>query len=189
MRYDRHWCRHAPCVQSACAFVGVGSAVSLWPFIDQMNPNGATPPLPVTDVDLSPIESGQMIQVTWRGQPIVIRHRTREEIERVRGTPLSDLADRLARNAMLPPRTLATDDNRIKAGHDNWLVVVGLCTHLGCLLKPEPAADMAAEGISLFCPCHAARFDHSGRARSGPARTNLPVPPYPFLSPTSIRIG
>jgi ubiquinol-cytochrome c reductase iron-sulfur subunit len=176
-------------VLAACAFVGVGSAVSLWPFIDQMNPNGATQLPPVTDVDLRPIEPGQMIQVAWRGQPIVIRHRTPEEIERMRGTPLGNLPDQLARNAMLPPRTPATDSNRVKAGHDTWLVVVGLCTHLGCLLKPEPAADMAAEGIGLFCACHAARFDHSGRVRSGPARTNLPVPPYRFLSPTSIRIG
>lgn len=175
--------------QAACAFAGVGSAMSLWPFIDQMNPNVATPPLHVTDVDLSPIEPGQMIQVAWRGRPIFIRHRTRVEVELARRTPLGDLPDQWARNEILPARTPATDDNRTKAGHEHWLVVVGLCTHLGCLLKPEPAADMAAEGISLFCPCHAARFDHSGRVRGGPARANLPVPPYQFLSPTTIRIG
>jgi ubiquinol-cytochrome c reductase iron-sulfur subunit len=175
-------------VQTAAAFVGVGSALSLWPFIDQMNPNGATP-LAVTDVDLAPVAPGQMITVAWRGAPIFIRHRTPEELRLARSTPLGELRDRYARNGTLPARTPATDENRTKEGHDSWLVVVGLCTHLGCLLKPEPAPDMATEGISLFCPCHAARFDHSGRVRSGPALTNLPVPPYRFLTPTSIRIG
>src|SRR5262245_43895922 len=119
-------------VQAASAFVGVGSAVSLWPFIDQMNPNGATPRPQVTDVDLAPVEPGQMIQVAWRGQPIFIRHRMREEVELARGTPLGNLPDRFARNAMLPAGTPATDDNRTKDGHASWLVVVGLCTHLGC---------------------------------------------------------
>ncbi len=176
-------------VQTAAAFVGVGGALSLWPFIDQMNPNGATPPLPVTDVDSSPIAPGQMILVAWRGSPIFIRHRTPEEIRLARSTPLSELRDRYARNETLPARTPATDENRTQEGHDSWLVVVGVCTHLGCLLKPEPVAEYASEGISLFCPCHAARFDHSGRVRSGPALTNLPVPPYRFLTPTQIRIG
>jgi ubiquinol-cytochrome c reductase iron-sulfur subunit len=176
-------------VQTSAAFVGISGVLSLWPFIDQMNPNGATPPPPTTEVDLGPVAPGQMITVSWRGAPIFIRHRTAAEMQLARSTPLSELRDRLARNAMLPPRTLATDDNRTLMGHDNWLVVVGLCTHLGCILKPEPAADMAAEGISLFCPCHAARFDHAGRMRYGPALTNLPVPPYEFLTPTRLKIG
>ena len=176
-------------VQAAAAFVSVGGALSLWPFIDQMNPNSATPPLAVTDVDLAPIAPGQMILVTWRGKPIFIRHRTEAEVRLARSTPLTELRDRYARNEALPEKTPAADENRTQEGHDSWLVVVGLCTHLGCLLKPEPAPDMAVQGISLFCPCHAARFDHSGRVRGGPALTNLPVPPYRFLTATKIRIG
>ncbi len=176
-------------VQTAAAFVGVGGALSLWPFIDQMNPNSATPPPAVTDVDLSPIEPGQMILVAWRGNPIFIRHRTPDEVRLARSTPLFELRDRYARNETLPARTPATDENRTQEGHDSWLVVVGLCTHLGCLLTSEPDPVAAAEGTSWFCPCHAARFDHSGRVRGGPALTNLRVPPYRFLTPNKIRIG
>ena len=171
--------------QAAGAFVGVGSAVALWPFIDQMNPNPGTPPPEVTDVELGPIQPGQAIVVRWRAKPIFVRHRTREEVEYARSVPLAHLPDQFARNDALPVNTRADDANRTKEGHDNWLVVVGLCTHLGCVLK---SANSDA-GEALFCPCHAARFDISGRVRSGPARTNLPVPPYHFLTPSRIRIG
>jgi ubiquinol-cytochrome c reductase iron-sulfur subunit len=171
-------------VQAAGAFVGVGNAVVLWPFIDQMNPNNATPPPATTDVDLAPIQPGQAISVLWRGLPVFVRNRTREEIQHARSTPLADLPDRFARNQALSEKTIAYDTNRTKEGHDNWLVVVGVCTHLGCHLKSQGDA-----GEAWFCPCHAARFDLSGRVRSGPARTNLLVPPYRFLTASKIRLG
>ena len=176
-------------VQAAGAFVGVGSAVALWPFIDQMNPNDATPPLVVTDVDLAPIQPGQAISVLWRGLPVFVRNRTREEIQHARSTPLADLPDQLARNEALSKKALAYDTNRTKEGHDNWLVVVGLCTHLGCHLKSQATAGLGEASEAWFCPCHAARFDLSGRVRGGPARTNLPVPPYQFLTASKIRLG
>ena len=176
-------------VQMAGAFVAVGSAAALWPFIDQMDPNTATPPPEVTDVDLAPIAPGQAISVRWRGLPVFVRHRTRQEIEHARNVPLSDLRDRFARNEVLPAKAFASDGNRTKAGHDNWLVVVGVCTHLGCILQSSAAAGADDPGEAWFCPCHAARFDLSGRVRSGPALTNLPVPPYQFVTASRIRIG
>jgi ubiquinol-cytochrome c reductase iron-sulfur subunit len=176
-------------VQAAGAFVGVGSTLALWPFIHQMNPNDGTPPPQVTEVDLHPIQPGQMISVAWRGMPILIRHRTRQEVHLARSTPLSDLPDRFARNEALPAKSLASDANRTREGHDNWLVVVGLCTHMGCVLTSQQPPATLATGEGWFCPCHAARFDLSGRVRSGPARTNLAVPPYEFLTATKIRIG
>ena len=135
------------------------------------------------------IQPGQMITVMWRRLPIFIRHRTRAEMELARSTPLADLPDRLARNEMLPEKALAHDANRTIEGHDNWLVVVGVCTHLGCLLMFRPPGATVPTYEGWFCPCHASRFDLSGRVRSGPARTNLPVPLYRFLSRTRIRIG
>jgi ubiquinol-cytochrome c reductase iron-sulfur subunit len=176
-------------VQAAYAFVGVGSAMALWPFIDHMNPNPATPAPEMTDVDLGPIEPGQSVLVLWRGLPIFVRHRTPEEVRMARSTPVSHLVDRSARNEALPKTATADDANRIQRGHDSWLVVVGLCPHMGCLLRPEDTASALATGEAWICPCHAARFDLSGRVLSGPARTNLPVPPYQFVSATRIRIG
>jgi len=176
-------------VQAAYAFAGVGSVVAVWPLIDQMNPNTATPPPEVRDVDLSSIQPGQTVSVPWRGRPVSIRHRTSEEVQLARSTALSDLPDPFARNEALPERTPASDANRTKEGHDNWLVVVSVCTHLGCVLTSQEPAATVASGEGWFCRCHAARFDLSGRVRGGPARTNLPVPPYRFLSPTRIRIG
>lgn len=175
-------------VCAAFGFVGVGATIGLWPFFDQMNPNNATPPPETREVDLRLIQPGQAITVAWRGKPVVIRHRTSEEVRAARATPLSELIDRFARNEALPDRTPATDANRTKDGHENWIVVVGLCTHLNCLLaSTEIIAPDSTSG--WFCPCHAARFDLSGRVRGGPARTNLAVPPYRFVGPLTIRIG
>jgi ubiquinol-cytochrome c reductase iron-sulfur subunit len=174
-------------VQLACAFAGAGGAAALWPLIDQMSPNPASPPPEVTDVDLAPIEPGQAITVRWRGLPIVVRHRTAEEVRIARSTPVAHLRDRLARNEALPRSAPAVDANRTKDGHESWLVVVAICTHLGCQLRPQDSALATGEG--WLCPCHAARFDLSGRVRSGPALTNLAVPPYRFLTPTRLRIG
>ena len=182
-------CRRDFIVQAAGAFAAVGGAVALWPSVDQMNPHRGTPPPEVTDVDLAPIQPGQSITVLWRGSPIFIRNRTREEVQEARSVSLSHLPDPLARNAALPARTPADDRNRTTAGQENWLVVVGLCTHLGCILKSSEQAGRRDAEEAWFCPCHAARFDVSGRVRGGPALTNLPVPRYQFLTPTKIRIG
>jgi ubiquinol-cytochrome c reductase iron-sulfur subunit len=176
-------------VQTALAFVGVGGAMALWPFVDQMNPNRATPPPETKDVDLSAVQPGQTISVQWKGAPVLIRNRTSKEVRTARGTPLSDLPDRFARNDGLPKTASADDANRTKPGHDNWIVVVGLCTHLGCQLKSQDAAAAVTTGEGWLCPCHAARFDLSGRVRAGPARTNLTVPPYRFLTASRIQIG
>jgi len=146
---------------------------TLWPFIHQMNPDAATiaAGAPI-EVDLSPIADGQDIKVFWRGKPIYISHRTKKQIEEVRAVPVSSLPD---------PQP---DQARVKEGHDQWLVVIGICTHLGCI-------PIAHEGNydGFFCPCHGSQYDASGRIRQGPAPANLAVPPYQFVSDTKIQIG
>lgn len=127
--------------------------------------------------------------VRWRNAPIMIRHRTPEEVRMARSVRASELPDRLARNDALAKNAPAEDGNRTKEGHAKWLVVVGVCTYMSCLLKAQDAAATLTTGEGWVCPCHAARFDLSGRVASGPARTNLPVPPYTFLSATRLRIG
>src|SRR5262245_26585553 len=176
-------------IQVAQTFVKVGSVLAVWPFTDQMNPSKGTPGPEVKDVDLTPIGPGQTISVQWRGVPILVRNRTPEEVQTARNVSVSDLPDRLARNGALPKGALANDTNRTKEGHDNWLVVVGVCTHMGCKLRSEDARSAAATGEGWVCPCHAARFDLSGRVVSGPARTNLAVPRYNFVTATRIRVG
>jgi ubiquinol-cytochrome c reductase iron-sulfur subunit len=163
-------------VQAAQAFVGVGCAAALWPFIAQMNPNNGTPPPEVKEVDLSSIRPSENMTVQWRNTPILIRHRTPEEVRMARSARASELPDRFARSQALPKAAPANDDNRTKHGHESWLVVVGVCTHMGCLLKSNEAGAARAMGEGWVCPCHA-------------ARTNLPVPHYTFASATRIRIG
>ncbi|MFZ1105851.1 MAG: ubiquinol-cytochrome c reductase iron-sulfur subunit [Hyphomicrobiaceae bacterium] len=174
---------------SAGAFVAVGSGAALWPLIHQMNPHPGTPPPERCTVDLAPIEPGQAVTVAWRGQPVFVRHRTREEIERARGVRLGGLKDPYARNALLPARAPAHDENRTLAEHPEWLVVIGLCTHMNCVLMASDRALRDADNEAWFCRCHAARFDLAGRVQSGPAGTNLPVPPYRFVTPGKIEIG
>ena len=153
-----------------------------------MNPHKGTSPPETRDVDLGLIEPGQMKTIAWRGLPVAIRSRTPDEVRGARNVTMSELPDALARNEALPKNAPASDANRTKAGHEQWLVVVSLCTHLGCrLTRTGREALTTSEG--WFCPCHAARFDLSGRVRGGPARTNLPGPRYEFVSPTKIRIG
>ena len=187
--FSRRPARRDFAVQLAAAFVGVGCAGALWPFVDHMNPNGGTPPPETRDVDLGSIDPGQTRTVTWRNMPISVRHRTPDEVRLARSASISELPDRFARNDILRKDAIASDANRTKEGHEEWLVVVSLCTHLGCLLKSPVSTEASASTEGWFCPCHAARFDLSGRVRGGPARTNLPVPPYRFLTPTRIRIG
>src|SRR5882757_3464409 len=155
------------------AAAAVGGLATLWPFISQMNPDASTiaAGAPI-EVDLTPIASGQDIKVFWRGKPIYISHRTKKQIDEARSVPVSSLPD---------PQT---DQARVKEGHDQWLVVIGICTHLGCI-------PIAHEGNydGFFCPCHGSQYDSSGRIRQGPAPANLPVPPYQFVSDTKIQIG
>lgn len=173
----------------AQSFAGVGAAVALWPFISQMNPDASTQALASIEVDLSPVKQGQAITVVWRGKPVFIRNRTAEEIKAAQDTKLSDLKDVNARNDALPDKTPATDVNRTKKGKENWLVLVGICTHLGCIPKGQSMGDARGNFGGWFCPCHGSHYDTAGRIRLGPAPQNLEVPPYDFTSDTQIKIG
>jgi ubiquinol-cytochrome c reductase iron-sulfur subunit len=151
----------------------VGLAATAIPLISEMNPDASTiaAGAPI-EVDLGPIAEGQVIKVFWRSKPIFISHRTKKEIEEAQSVNVSSLPD---------PQP---DSARVKPGHDQWLVVIGICTHLGCI-------PLAHQGNydGWFCPCHGSQYDTSGRIRQGPAPANLYLPPYQFLSDTKIRIG
>jgi ubiquinol-cytochrome c reductase iron-sulfur subunit len=176
-------------VIAAQAFAGVGAALALWPFIHQMNPDASTQAAASLEVDLSPIKEGQAITVLWRGKPVFVRSRTKEEITRAVDVKLSDLVDPSARNDDLPERAPATDPNRTKKGHENWIVLVGICTHLGCIPKGQSIGDARGDFGGWFCPCHGSHYDTAGRIRKGPAPRNLEVPPYDFVSDSKIKIG
>ena len=177
-------------VIAAQAFAAVGAAAALWPFIHQMNPDASTQALASIEVDLSPINTGQAVTVLWRGKPVFIRNRTEEEVAAAKAVKLADLKDPLARNDALPESTRATDAARTKTGKENWLVLVGICTHLGCIPKGQSLGDARGDYGGWFCPCHGSHYDTSGRIRFGPAPRNLAVPPYEFLPDTTlIKIG
>ena len=149
-------------VIAAQAFAGVGAALALWPFIHQMNPDASTQALASIEVDLSPIKEGQAITVSWRGKPVFIRNRTADEVKKAMEVKLADLADMSARNDALPEKAPATDANRTKKGHENWLVLVGICTHLGCIPKGQSMSDAKGDFGGWFCPCHGSHYDTSG---------------------------
>lgn len=152
------------------AVAAVGGASLVWPFISQMNPDASTLALSSTELDIGAIAVGQIVTVKWRGKPVFVRHRTPAEIKEAQDAPL---------NAMLDPEA---DQARVKKAE--WLVVVGVCTHLGCI----PLGHQGKyDGWS--CPCHGSQYDVSGRVRQGPAPKNLPVPDYAFVSDTKIKIG
>lgn len=176
-------------VLAASTFAGVGAAASLWPFIDQMNPDAGAKALASIEVDLEPVKEGQAITVLWRGKPVFIRHRKEDEIKAALDVPMDDLIDDKARNEDLPPEDPATDLNRVKKGHEKWLVLIGICTHFGCIPKGQKLGDSKGEFGGWFCPCHGSHYDTSGRIRKGPAPRNLDVPPYTFVSDTKIKIG
>ena len=173
----------------AQSFAGVGAAVALWPFISQMNPDASTQAQASIEVDLSPVKEGQAITVSWRGKPVFIRNRTADEVKAATAVKLSDLKDPVARNDALPSAAPATDPNRTKKGKENWLVLVGICTHLGCIPKGQSMSDAKGDYGGWFCPCHGSHYDTAGRIRLGPAPQNLLVPPYEFASDTMIKIG
>ncbi|HJO74749.1 MAG TPA: ubiquinol-cytochrome c reductase iron-sulfur subunit [Rhodospirillales bacterium] len=160
---------------STIAVGAVGTGLAVWPFVDNMNPAADTLALSTTEVDLEPIEEGQSITVVWQGKPVFVRHRTAEEIKTAEAVPLDDLIDPEA------------DKDRVKK--PEWLIMVGVCTHLGCIPLGQKANDPKGEFGGWFCPCHGSHYDTSGRIRKGPAPTNLPVPVYTFLTDTSVKIG
>lgn len=157
----------------AMAAVGAGSLV--WPFVDSMNPAKDTLALASIDVDLSAIPEGQAITVTWRGKPVFIRHRTATEIAESKNVNLSDLPDPQA------------DADRVQK--EQWLIMVGVCTHLGCVPLGQKSSDVKGDFGGWFCPCHGSHYDTAGRIRKGPAPKNLGIPEYTFLTDTKVRIG
>ena len=176
-------------VVAASAFSAVGAASLIWPFIHQMNPDAGALALASAEFDLSPVKEGQAITVMWRGKPVFIRHRTAAEIEAAKKVPL-DRSPRPVNHATpTNPAHRRPMPNRTLAGHENWLVMVGICTHLGCIPKGQTLADAKGDFGGWFCPCHGSHYDTAGRIRKGPAPRNLDIPPYTFLSDTKIRIG
>ncbi|MBY0559016.1 MAG: ubiquinol-cytochrome c reductase iron-sulfur subunit [Hyphomicrobium sp.] len=171
------------------AFVAVGAASLLWPFIQQMNPDASTMALSSVEVDLSPVKEGQAITAMWRGKPIFIRNRTKSEVEAAENVDVKTLPDDNARNENLPGDEPGTDANRTIKGHENWIVLIGICTHLGCIPKGQAMGDERGEYGGWFCPCHGSVYDTSGRIRKGPAPRNLEVPTYAFTTDTKIKIG
>ena len=169
---------------STAAVGAVGVAAVAWPFIDQMNPDASALALASIEVDVSAVEVGQSIKVKWRGKPVFIRNRTEKDISEANAVPLDELPDTNARNANLPGDAEATDENRAATGKEPWLVMIGVCTHLGCI----PLMN-AGDYDGYFCPCHGSHYDTAGRIRKGPAPENLHIPPYEFLSDTTIKIG
>ena len=159
-------------IVATCGLGAVAAGATVWPLIDQMNPAADVLALSSTEVDLSPIAEGQSITATWRGKPVFIRHRTAKEIEEAEAVPLSELRD---------PQT---DAQRVKEGKKQWLIMVGICTHLGCV-----PLGQQGDYDGWFCPCHGSHYDSSGRIRKGPAPLNLAIPEYQFLSDTKIKIG
>ena len=174
---------------AAGGFAAVGAGLALWPLLDQMNPDQSALSLATTEVDLAHVEAGQALTVMWRGKPIFIRHRTGKEIGAAKAVPVDELPDPIARNANLPDNAPATDANRAGKDREPWLVMIGICTHLGCIPKGQAVGDYKGEFGGWFCPCHGSQYDTAGRIRKGPAPRNLEVPPYSFLSNTRIKVG
>ncbi len=170
----------------ATAMAGaVGVAGVAWPFIDQMRPDASTRALASVEVDVSAVEPGMSLTVKWRGKPVFIRNRTPEEIEAAKAVALGELKDPLARNANIAAGAPASDiDRSAGEGKENWLVMVGVCTHLGCV-----PLGQAGDFGGWFCPCHGSHYDTAGRIRLGPAPENLAVPVFQFISDTTIRVG
>jgi ubiquinol-cytochrome c reductase iron-sulfur subunit len=153
----------------------VGAAFAVWPFIDFMNPSADVLALSSTEVDLSPIEMGQAITVVWQGKPVFVRRRTAEEIKSASAVTIGDL---------IHPEA---DTDRVQKAE--WLIMIGVCTHLGCIPLGQRSGEPKGDFGGWFCPCHGSHYDTSGRIRKGPAPKNLPIPPYEYLDDKTIRIG
>ena len=162
--------------------VVVGAAV--WPLVNQMNPSADVQALASIEIDISDIEPGTQITVKWLGQPVFIRRRTESEITLARETTISELPDEMGRNANVSGAD-ADDKNRTLDEKGEWLVMMGVCTHLGCV----PLGNGAGDFGGWFCPCHGSHYDTAGRIRKGPAPENLPVPLASFINDTTIKLG
>ena len=160
---------------ATAAVGGVATLAAVWPFVDSMNPSKDVLALASVEIDLSAVEVGQAIKVMWRGKPVFIRHRTEAEIAEARAVPMGDLIH------------VETDDERVLKAE--WLIMVGVCTHLGCIPLGTGSGEDKGEFGGWYCPCHGSHYDTSGRIRKGPAPLNLPVPSYEFLDDTNVRIG
>jgi ubiquinol-cytochrome c reductase iron-sulfur subunit len=157
---------------AAYSAAGIGAACAILPFVDSMNPSSDVQALASIEVDISNIKVGEEKKVMWRGKPIFIKRRTVQEIEDAQKVKLSELPDPQA------------DSDRVKKGKEEWLVTIGICTHLGCV----PIGGQG-EFKGWFCPCHGSQYDTSARIRKGPAPRNLEIPPYEFVNATTIKIG
>ena len=162
----------------------VAAGAAVWPLVNQMNPSADVRALSSIRVDVSGVSEGSQITVKWLGKPVFIRYRTAEEIEQGREVELSQLVDPIARNENLSGEAPATDENRTLDPEGEWLVMMGVCTHLGCVPLGE-AGDFGG----WFCPCHGSHYDTAGRIRKGPAPENLPVPVAEFADETTIVLG
>jgi ubiquinol-cytochrome c reductase iron-sulfur subunit len=162
-------------ITGAGALIGAGAIA--WPLIDSMNPSKDVLALSSVDVDLTPVTEGMGITIVWQGKPIFVRHRTAVEIKEAQDVPLSQLIEPQA------------DSARVKPGHDQWIILIGICTHLGCVPLGNKPSDPRGDWGGWFCPCHGSQYDTSGRVRHGPAPLNLYLPPYAFESDTKIKVG
>lgn len=163
----------------------VGAAASTWPFIDLMRPDASTLALATIEVDVSSLDEGMSLTVKWRGRPVFIRNRTPKEIEAANAVAIEELKDPVARNANLADDQPATDLARSAGdGRENWIVMIGVCTHLGCV-----PLGQAGDFGGWFCPCHGSHYDTAGRVRKGPAPENLAIPRFEFISEAVVRIG
>ena len=175
------------------AVAAVGGALVVWPLISQMNPDASVLAMASIEVDLAPIAEGQAIILKWRGNPLIVRHRSKADIDTAKAVKPSDLLDGVARNANVKEGEAAIDDNRVVGGKSQYLVMLGVCTHLGCV----PEGNKGDFGVvtpngttgGWLCPCHGSQYDTAGRVRKGPAPENLPVPPYKYVSDTKILVG
>lgn len=168
------------------AMGAVGAAGLAWPFISQMNPDASALALASVEVNVSSLEPGQSMKVKWRGKSVFVRYRTEKEVEEARAVAMDDLPDTDSRNENLVGAE-ATDANRSVPGREAWLIMLGVCTHLGCV----PIADEGNNGDygGWFCPCHGSHYDTAGRIRKGPAPENLHIPRFEFITDDLLKIG
>jgi ubiquinol-cytochrome c reductase iron-sulfur subunit len=164
-------------LHSTIAFGAVGGAMAVWPLIHSMNPAADTLALSTTEFSIANLQEGQAIVVVWRGKPVFVRFRTPAEIEAVRNVAMSDLVDP------------APDSERVIEGKEQYLILEGICTHLGCIPLGTKPMDPRGDFGGWFCPCHGSHYDTAGRIRKGPAPENLRRVPAQFLDDTTVRIG
>lgn len=160
---------------TAASMAAIAGGAGAWTIVNSMNPAADTLALATTEADLGNLKEGESMTVVWRGKPVFVHYRTADEIKAAKDAPMSELKDPQA------------DSDRVKK--EQYLVMIGICTHLGCVPLGQKPADPKGEYNGWFCPCHGSQYDTSGRIRKGPAPTNLAIPPYEFISDTVIKIG